>query len=165
MPGGVLYFKIDDPLIKMKSTQEEIEKAIMKKLKMKGLLLADVKLLKHMDKNLGRTSLIIPASLTKDDQIGKYSSTASLEQFHLLRKYLRRLLKEIGAEILKGNVAINPYKKRNRTACQYCNFTAICQFDPSLQENSYRVLVEPKDQEVWEILAEQTETDRGLETE
>lgn len=165
LPGGVLYFKIDDPLIKMQSTPEEIEKAIMKKLKMKGLLLADVKLLKEMDKNLGRTSLIIPASLTKDEQIGRYSSTASLEQFHLLRKYLRRLLKGIGAEILKGNVAINPYKKKNRTACQYCNFTAICQFDPSLQENSYKILPEPKDQEIWKMLAEQIETEKGPEGE
>jgi len=165
LPGGVLYFKIDDPLIKMKSSQEEIEKAIMKKLKMKGLLLADVKLLKHMDKNLGRTSLIIPASLTKDNQIGRNSSTASLEQFELLRKYLRRLLKGIGTEILKGNVAIKPYKKKNKTACQYCNFKAVCQFDPSLQENSYRILAEPKDKEVWAALAEQIERANGPERE
>ena len=38
LPGGMLYFHIDDPIITgtADSTPEEIELAIMKKLKMKG---------------------------------------------------------------------------------------------------------------------------------
>jgi len=38
LPGGVLYFKIDDPIIRGngRMTEEEIEKAIMKQLRMKG---------------------------------------------------------------------------------------------------------------------------------
>ncbi|NMA66198.1 MAG: helicase-exonuclease AddAB subunit AddB, partial [Clostridiaceae bacterium] len=54
LPGGVLYFKIDDLIIKSdrRLTEEEAEKAIMKQLKMKGLILADVKLVKAMDNNI-----------------------------------------------------------------------------------------------------------------
>ena len=42
----MLYFKIDDPLIRLTGEADEgdIEKAIMKKLKMDGLVLADVNL-------------------------------------------------------------------------------------------------------------------------
>ena len=62
IPGGILYFKIDDPIIKgnRELTEEEIEKAVMKELKMNGLLLADVKTIKEMDKTIDGNSLIIP---------------------------------------------------------------------------------------------------------
>lgn len=152
LPGGVLYFRIDDPIVRLKGTEEEIEKAIMKELKMKGLLLADVKLIKEMDKTIDRTSLIIPASLNKDDGIGRYSSVASLEHFKILRSYLRKLLKGLGEEIMRGNVEISPYRKKDMTSCRYCNFTAVCQFDPSLRENSYRLLPDRKDEEIWELI-------------
>jgi len=54
LPGGVLYFKIDDPIIRGngRMTEEEIEKAIMKQLRMKGLLLADVKLIRKWIRTL-----------------------------------------------------------------------------------------------------------------
>lgn len=152
LPGGVLYFRIDDPIVRLKGTEEEIEKAIMKELKMKGLLLADVKLIKEMDKTMERNSLIIPASLNKDGEIGRYSSVASLEHFKILRKYLRKLLKGLGEEIMSGKVEINPYKKKTMTSCSYCDYTAICQFDPSLRENFYRLLPDRKDEEIWKLM-------------
>lgn len=166
LPGGVLYFKIDDPIVKLKGTEEEIEQAIMKELKMRGLLLADVRLTKEMDRTMERNSLIIPASLNKDGQIGRYSAVASLEHFKILRNYLRKLLQGLGEEIIAGKMDIHPYKKKNTTSCKFCNFTAVCQFDPSLKENSYRLLHEPKDEEIWKLMGEeQTESDRKGEGE
>jgi len=95
LPGGVLYFKIDDPIIRGngRMTEEEIEKAIMKQLRMKGLLLADVKLIREMDKDIEGSSMIIPATVNKDGSLGKNTSAATMEQFKLLRKYVRKLLK------------------------------------------------------------------------
>lgn len=154
LPGGILYFRIDDPMVRLKGTEEEIEKAIMKELKMKGLLLADVKLIKEMDKTMERNSLIIPASLNKDGQIGRFSSVASLDHFKILRKYLRKLLKSLGEEIMRGNVGINPYKKKNMTSCSYCEYSSVCQFDLNLKENAYRLLHDRKDEEVWNLMME-----------
>lgn len=155
LPGGMLYFRIDDPLIKgsSKLTEEAIEKEIMKQLKMKGLLLADVKLIKEMDNTIEGSSLIIPARINKGDVLGK-SSAASLEQLKLLRKYVRKLLKGLCGEIMKGNAAIKPYKKKNTTSCQYCGFGAVCQFDTARQENSYKPLYDRKDEEVWGMIAD-----------
>ena len=48
-------------------TKEEIEDEIRKNFKMKGLVAADVKLIKMMDKSLEvGTSNIIPAGITKE---------------------------------------------------------------------------------------------------
>lgn len=154
-PGGMLYFKIDDPIIRSggKLDEEEIEKAILRQLRMKGLLLADVKVVKAMDKFIEGPSQIIPATLNKGDVLGKNTSGATLEQFKLLRKFARRLLKDICTEIMSGNVEIKPYKKKGLTACSYCSFLPVCQFDPSFKENSYRMLFDKNNDEIWEQMS------------
>lgn len=157
LPGGMLYFKIDDPIIRgnAKMTEEEIEKAIMKKLRMKGLLLADVKLIREMDNSIDGTSVIIPASITKSNDLKKDSSAATIEQFKLLRKYVRKLLKDLCDEIMKGNVFIKPYKKKDKTSCDYCNFMPVCQFDTTMKENSFKMLYDKANDEVWELMTQE----------
>ncbi|HHV28420.1 helicase-exonuclease AddAB subunit AddB [Acetivibrio mesophilus] len=159
LPGGMLYFKIDDPIVKGngRMTEEEIEKAIMKQLKMRGLLLADVKLIKQMDKSIEGTSVIIPATVNKDGELGKNSSAATIEQFKLLRKYVRKLLKDLCSEMMEGNVSINPYKKKGTTSCKYCSFLPVCQFDTTNKENSFKFLNDKKDDEVWSLMAQEEE--------
>ncbi len=154
IPGGMLYFRLDDPIVSAKSgtASSDIELAIMKKLKMNGLLLGEVKLITEMDKSISGTSIIIPARINKDGQLGKPSSTASREQFSMLRKYTKRLLTDLFTEIMKGNVAIRPYRKNKQTGCDYCSYQAVCQFDPTMSENSYRQLFDKKDDEVWSIM-------------
>lgn len=157
-PGGILYFKVDDPVIKAgrMASEEEVEKALMKQLKMKGLLLADVKLIKDMDRQIDGNSLIIPARINKGDVLGK-SSAATVEQFEFLRKYVRKLLTRIGEEMLKGSVSIRPYKKKGKTSCTYCSYTSVCQFDPAFRDNTYRVLNDLKDEEVWAALRSESD--------
>lgn len=159
-PAGMLYFKVDDPIIKgtSMSTTEEIELAIMKKLKMKGLLLADVQLIKHMDNTIEGSSMIIPARINKGDVLGK-SSVASLDQFIVLRSYVKKLLKDMCSEIMKGNVPIKPYKKKKLSSCQYCSYSSICQFDLSQKENSFNLLHDKEDEDVWKLMSEATKTE------
>jgi ATP-dependent helicase/nuclease subunit B len=154
-PAGILYFKIDDPVIKAKNNldEEELEKAIMKALKMKGLLLADTKIIKEMDRNIEGASLIVPASLKKDGEIGSRSSVATKEQFDMLLHHVKENLINTCEEMLSGEINIEPYKKKDNTPCTYCEYTAICQFDPTLKENTYKIIKDKKDKEIWELLA------------
>jgi ATP-dependent helicase/nuclease subunit B len=124
---------------------------------MKGLLLADVKLIKHMDNNIDGSSLIIPARIKKGDVLGQ-SSAATLEQFILLRSYIRQLLKEMCSELMKGNVSISPYKKKKVTSCKYCSYSSVCQFDPAQRENGFRLLHDRGDDDVWKLMQEYTNT-------
>ena len=54
LPAGVLYFSLLEQMIKAdkKITEEQIEEELRKNFKMKGLILADVKVIKMHDKNL-----------------------------------------------------------------------------------------------------------------
>lgn len=154
LPGGMLYFKVDDPIIKDSKnlTQEDIENAIMKKLKMKGIVMADVKVIKAMDNTIEGASKIIPATLNKNDELGKNTSGATEKQFRAMRKHIRGLLKDIGTEIVRGNVEIKPYKKKGINSCTYCSFHSVCQFDTTRQENSFRLLFDKSNDEVWDII-------------
>lgn len=52
-PAGIFYFKLMEPIIKDSKnlSDEEIENRIRKSFKMNGLILADIKVVKMMDKN------------------------------------------------------------------------------------------------------------------
>ena len=154
LPGGVLYFRIDDPLIRRsgKASAEEIEIAIMKQLKMRGLVLADVRIIREMDNTLQGPSLILPVAINKGDVLGKASKVASINQFTMLQNHVRRLLTELCEEIMRGKVPIRPYKKKGVTSCTYCSYSAVCRFDPALKENSYQALYDKHDEDVWKLI-------------
>jgi ATP-dependent helicase/nuclease subunit B len=153
LPGGMFYFRVDDPIIKGNKniSEEEVEKAIIKQLKMKGLLLADVKLLKEMDSQIDGSSMIIPARINKDGVLGR-SSAATIGQFEVLRKYVKRLLVSIGEEMFNGDIAIRPFKNKRIIPCQYCSYSSICQFDHLLKDNKYKIINDKSDEEVWALL-------------
>jgi ATP-dependent helicase/nuclease subunit B len=153
IPAGMLYFKLDDPMLRgnRETDTEKIEKEIMKQLKMKGLILSNVELVKNMDDQIDGDSDIIPARINKDQTLGR-SSAASIEQFEQLRRHVKSLLTKLGEEIIDGSIGITPYKKNKAIPCSYCNYMSVCQFDTRLKENKYRSLQDKKDSEVWEVL-------------
>ena len=67
MPAGVFYFSLLEQIVKAdkKVSDEEIEQMIRKNFKMKGLILADVKIIKMNDNTLqSGSSKLVPAAIT-----------------------------------------------------------------------------------------------------
>ena len=58
--------------------------------------------------------------------------------------------------MLSGEIDIKPYKKKDITPCSYCEFTAVCQFDPTLKENTYKIIKDKRDKEIWELLSNES---------
>ena len=158
MPGAILYFRIDDPILKSKGdlTEEEIKSEVLKELKLEGLLLDDVKVVKAMDNTLepGTHSLIIPANMKKAGDLGKNKALITMEQFELLRKYVNEKMVEICQNMIEGKIDIEPCKENKNIVCDYCNYSHICQFDSSLEDNRYKVIQKKKDEEIWKSINE-----------
>ena len=157
LPGGILYFKLDDPIVKGKGEMSdiEIEERIMKSLKMNGLLLDNPDIIKGMDNEIEKSSDIIPATLKKDGTLSKsQSSVATLEQFQLLRKYVRDTIAKLCEEILEGNISLSPCKNKTRDSCKYCVYSAICQFDTAIKDNKYRIMKDKTEEEIWKEIEE-----------
>lgn len=153
-PAGVLYFHVHNPLISTTKllTIDEIEKEIMKKFKMNGLMLGDQNVLKLMDQTLeSGDSQIISAGIKKDGNLTKKSKVASLNEFDDLRNYVRKLYQTTGEAIVDGQVEIAPFKLKDKTPCTFCSYKSVCQFDESI-ENHYRILTPKTKETIFELM-------------
>ena len=145
IPAGVLYFSFLEQIAKSdkKLSQDEIEEKLRENFKMKGLILADVKVIQMQDNHLdeGGTSKIIPAGITKSGSINKRCTNGvESEEFAILQKYIKKTVKDIAKEILKGKIDVKPYNKKGKTPCEYCAYKSICGFDTRLSGNKYRYI-------------------------
>lgn len=152
MPAGILYFSLLEQMIKSdkKISTEEIEDEIRKNFKMKGLILADVKIINLHDKTLkSGTSKIIPAALTTSGEVNKkWTSGVGKEEFKILQDYIYKTIKEISKEILNGRIDIKPYNKKGKTPCEYCSYKAICGFNPRMHDNKYNYITNKSNDEI-----------------
>lgn len=155
IPAGVFYFKIHDPIIKKENISEEgIDDAILSELKLKGIVLDDIEVIRKIDKEFSSKSDVIPVSLTKDGKLSKNSSVISSGQFEKLQDYVKLKSKEIGEKIINGDISINPYKKKSETACDYCKYISICQFEDSINGQKYNYLNNLKIDQIFKQIEE-----------
>lgn len=144
MPAGILYFNLIEKNVNPKvKTEEAIEEEIRKQFKMKGLILADIEVMKMQDNNLkeGTTSKIIPAGISGKGAINKRDTNGvEQEEFEVLQKYIGKIIKEIGKEILQGKIDLKPTNYKGKTPCRYCEYHAICGFDARNNKNKYEYI-------------------------
>ena len=154
IPAGVLYFNLIEPMVKEKKnlTDEEIEQKIRNQFKMKGLILADVKVVRMMDNRLEvGTSDIVAAEITSKGNLSERGGNPITEEdFKNLQKEVRKITKEISREILKGKIDIKPYKEGKNTACAYCSYKSICRFNTNIKGNEYVKIKNKKKKEILE---------------
>ena len=150
IPGGALYLKLDDPIIRTKKdiSVQDIEKEITNKLKMNGIILADAKLVAAMDTSFINESSNLNLSLRRDGSYGKMP-TATSEELKKLCAHTKHLLKQFGEEILKGNIKNEPIHAKNLSPCSYCDYKEICNFDKEFG-NRCRNIKEMKNDEIYE---------------
>lgn len=156
LPAGMLYFKMIDPIIKSDKSknEEQIKEELKKKFKMNGMILADVNVIKKMDKNLEKgASSVIPVYLDKDGNISNSrSNVLTKEQFTKLQKTAEKIIKEIAKDILSGNIDIKPvYNRKTKSdVCKYCEYKTICRFDSKV--NHYTFINNKSKEEILEII-------------
>ena len=88
------------------------------------------------------SSNIIPAYIDKDGNLSNRASTITREQFEKLQNYTNKIVKQIGNEILSGNIEIKPYYelKNGKTPCEYCKYKAICNFNTGICKKEYNYI-------------------------
>ena len=152
MPAGILYFSMLEQIIKAdrRMEQEEIEEKIRANFRMKGLILADVKVVKLHDKNLEKgASNLVPAYIDKEGNLSdKKTSGVTAEQFQDLQKYMYIVIKQISKEILGGNIDLKPFYKDKKTPCKYCDYKSICAFNMGGCENKYNYIDKKSKEEI-----------------
>lgn len=137
VPAAILYYHIEDPLIKgagLENAPEEINKKIIEKLKVKGVINADDRVIGLLDKDMANGALesdVMPVKRKKDGGFYAYSQVMDGETYSKVSTYVSQKIKEYGRRILDGDIEVNPYVYGQKSACTYCTFRSICGFDAS----------------------------------
>lgn len=157
-PAGVFYFPLLEQIVKAdkKITEKEIEQQIQKNFKMKGLILADVKVIQMNDNTLSSgSSKLVPAAITTAGKIiEKRTNGVDKEQFKILQDYIDHIIKQIAKEILSGEIDLKPYNRKGKTPCEYCEYQAICGFNVKQKDNTYRYIEKKSKEEILQKMKE-----------
>lgn len=165
-PGGVFYFRVKDPSVKVtkEMSSEEIYDTLFRELRMSGLVLDDADVIKGMDNifdggedGLSQgSSSIIPVTVNKDGSYKKGGADVADEgKYDKLMTFAGEKAREIGDSILQGEIAPSPYKKENQVPCTYCNYQSVCRFEPSGEQGGYRELKNKKAEDFWSIVLDE----------
>ncbi|MEG0772790.1 helicase-exonuclease AddAB subunit AddB [Clostridium sp.] len=165
-PAAMLYLSIDDPLIQPKKelSEEALKEEMLKSLKMHGLIIKDLKVVKEMDKTIeeGGASSVIPVTLKKakkgEDEpefSDRGTSVITYEGFKVLKRHMKENVVKICEDMLSGIIDIEPCKKTNSTQCDYCSYLSICQFDNTLGLNKYNTQRTKNKKEVLALIEEE----------
>lgn len=136
-PAGILYMPSTVPVISAETTitEEKIETELDKSLKMNGLLLDDVKIIKGMDKT--ESGKYIPVKIKLDTAVSE-RSIASLEEFGKIFKKLDMTVAQMGKDLYSGKIQASPAKGAH-DACEYCPYDSVCAYRMSEPINTFDV--------------------------
>ncbi len=153
IPCGMYYYKIQDPMLNISDIDtKDIEKERLKSLKLRGILLHDEQILRYFDETMEQSSLVIPAFINKSGSISKKSSTIEEEQLATLKKFVQNKAKEIASNIYNGQLLIEPYRYKEETGCDYCQYKSICRFDPTNHSEHFRQIRPETKENVFETM-------------
>ena len=144
--SALLYYRIIDPVINaddegigMESSTEEIEGSIRKSLHTTGIVNADDKIIKKLDRDIESSSDVIPVGYKRDGSFTAASRVFDNEEYKLISEHVSDIENKFGELILEGKKSIHPYNYEGKIkACTYCRYKSICRFDEAVSGYEYR---------------------------
>ena len=67
-----------------------------------------------------------------------------------LQQFVHYKFRQAGNEIYRGNTEIKPFSLGGKTACTFCSYKPVCQFDQAETGNSFNELKKQSENEVFE---------------
>ena len=126
-PGGAFYFHIDEGCTDVPNEITYNDKELISQYKMDGFALEEGPLLTAIDPD------------DKKPRVYKKSGNRILppEDFNENLSVIMEKVKQMGTEILEGEMAIKPKDIKNIESCTFCPYRGICKFDISISGCKY----------------------------
>ena len=132
VPAGIFYYRMKDPLVEKKPDERQLEEAILRELKLDGIVNGEEAVIQRLDREFTGSSAVIPVTRTKSGY-SRESRMVSTEEFQEMLEYAEEKREELEQAIKDGYVKASPYELGRDTACDYCRFRKICGFDQTLE--------------------------------
>lgn len=159
VPAALLYYHVSDPLVKTEEemTPEEIGREILKELRTTGIVAADEKAVSLLDKNFSGKSMVIPVERKKDGSFSARSSVMEKEDYETVSRFVNHKIRQIGREILAGNISVNPCEQGGKSSCTFCAYKGVCDFEEKTPGYRMRNLPSPPAELLFEMMKEELE--------
>lgn len=147
VPAGVFYYHLKDPIVDKEIDQSALEEAILKELRLDGIVHAQDAIIERLDKTFTKNSNVIPVGKTTSGY-AKASKLLSTEEFDDVLEYAAYQREHLQKEMTMGNADAAPYQLGQETGCDYCKYRGICKFDEQVEGYEYRELTKYSQDEV-----------------
>ena len=124
LPGGVLYMpaKTSGKPLERSATAEDLMNRRLEIGRMNGIILESEKVIRGME--ILARGLYINACVKPDGTLS--GNLLSLREFARLHRKIDDVLKTLGMDIHAGKIGVLPVDEGGRTACEYCDYAAVC---------------------------------------
>lgn len=159
VPAGIFYYKIQDPIVSEEECEEDVEKSILKELRLDGLVNGDEAVISHLERDLSGASVRYPLGRNRDGSLSKSSRALPGEIFEAVLEYAKEKERSLKDEMYEGEVRAAPYELGGSSGCDYCPYHDICGFDPRFGGCSYNRLEKLSMEEAVEKMEEEVNRD------
>ena len=144
LPGAMMYYHIDDPLVESSSEDGDIADRILRSLKPKGEIFAADEVIEAMDEDFAKGEIVASdvydMKMNKDGSLSKTSRVMSGEDITTMIAFVKHKVHVLGEAMASGQIAVDPYAMGDKNGCTYCSYRSVCGFDPGLDGYDYRKL-------------------------
>ncbi len=152
--AGAFYFAVRDPLVDAEDAKEAAEKAIAKTLQLKGVVLSDVDVVEAMDAD----GTALGQIFTKAGAVSSRAQAYTQEEMQSILNHAKQTAADLADGIRAGDISVSPAQIKEWSACEWCEYSAVCGVDPGRADCSKRVLPSLTRQELLHNLANDTDT-------
>lgn len=161
LPAGIVYYQVEDPLVE-KEEDGQVQERILKQLNVDGIFCDSQEVLEALDRNLAEggadyNSSVVPVALKKDGTLAQKSKTVSGEELQLMMDYADQKIRDMGENILQGDIRLNPYVDGTISSCSYCGYQSVCMQKQGGRPMEYRSLKKLDETEIYLRMKQEVE--------
>ena len=118
-----------------------VAEAIAKDYKMNGVIVNDPEVIRSIAGEFSGFSKIVQLRNSSKGISGTgKDSMMSEDDFAEFQSAVDAKIQEICSDLASGKQQAHPMKTKNTSACAYCNFRGICQFDVKFEDCNYEFI-------------------------
>lgn len=136
IPAGIIYYRNSANSITTERDEDEevITESKILKAKTSGIVLNSFDVIQAMDKE--NRKVFIPASIKdKKGELSISGSVITLKELNELKKRVEKKVLNMAESLREGKIAPFPYVNGNSSACNYCDYKAVCFLDKDTAKN------------------------------
>jgi len=128
VPAAVMYLPADPSIPAEKGDAEMLAR---KAYRMDGIVIDDREIISAMERDV--KGIYIPVELDKNGD-PKTDKLASLERMGNIQEHIETTVLDMARSVYGGDISACPAVQDGASACDYCNYTAVCRRDRSTDE-------------------------------